>query len=74
MASRNHLVLDRVFVASRTDVIGDLVPVKLNRPEAFKTKNAKGSAASAESFEQIIEIGRKDAAHFSASLKKDPFK
>ncbi len=70
MSTRNLITLDRIFVTSRTDVIGgETTPLKIARPDSFKTKNAKGRSAIVKDYEAIRELGLADAKHF-LSLKK----
>ena len=70
MSSRNLITLDRIFVTSRTDVIGgETTPLKIARPDSFKTKNAKGRAAFVKDYAAIRELGLADAKHFLAQKR-----
>ena len=71
MPSRNHITLDRIYVTSRIDVIGgETTPLKIARPDSFKTKNAKGTSAFVETYDSIRKLGLNDAKHFLSESKK----
>lgn len=74
MPTRNFITLDRIFVASRTDLIGGetaatSTPLKIARPESFKQKNARGHSAVVNDYESIRKLGIKDAKHFCSQKK-----
>ena len=63
------VVLDRLFVSSR-GTIGELEPLKVVRPLAFQTKNAKGDSCQADSLESIVAFGEEDAREMTSAIQQ----